>query len=273
MGSQGCINVIRSFTFILNLFFWLAGIGTLGVGLWMKFDPTVTDLWKLQNGTQSISASAYLLIIVGLFMSFLGFLGCCGAWRRSQCMLSLFAIILLIAFGLELTCAIIAYKHQDQVETYVTSSMHKALITKYGEAAEYTKIIDKIQTDLKCCGVKSYRDWLVSAWGNDMEFEANKSPEIGIGNNVIGRVPASCCNEEGFADYPENCGVSFNKLELWTYERFLHNKGCGEAIKQLARNHLNLTIQICVFIGALQLFGIFMTIMLCCCINKKANQD
>lgn len=45
-----------------------------------------------------------------------------------------------------------------------------------------------------------------------------------IGYSDIGKVPRSCCNEQGLRDYPTDCGLSFDKLELWTYEPFMHTK-------------------------------------------------
>lgn len=54
----------------------------------------------------------YLLIAVGALMSLLGFLGCCGALRKSQCMLTSFFILLVVVFCGQLACAILAYTHQ-----------------------------------------------------------------------------------------------------------------------------------------------------------------
>ncbi|VDK44126.1 unnamed protein product [Anisakis simplex] len=189
-GGGGCLTTLRSIVFILNLFFWLAGLGILGLGLWLRFDGAVSELIALHGDTNNFYITCYLLIAAGALMTIIGFLGCCGAWRLNQSMLTLF----------------------------------------------------------ECCGVKSYRDWLHSSWGHDVVGRT----ELGIGSSSIGKVPRSCCNEDGLRDYPTNCGVSFDKLELWTYEPFLHTKGCSDALYEAVYTNLDIAIAVCVIIGALQ---------------------
>lgn len=84
----------------------------------------------------------------------------------------------------------------------------------------------------ECCGVRSYRDWLYSSWGRDIPGRT----ELGIGYSDIGKVPKSCCNQDGMRDYPTDCGVSFDKVELWTYEPFLHTKVFFYKLYKFSRN-------------------------------------
>uniref|UniRef100_A0A914EC31 Tetraspanin n=1 Tax=Acrobeloides nanus TaxID=290746 RepID=A0A914EC31_9BILA len=264
-----CFFILRALVFLLNLFFWVTGLGTLGLGLWLRFDPSVSELIALREDEkltlENLNLACYLLIISGAIMSIIGFLGCCGAWRLSQCMLVTFFIILVIVFCLELACAIFAYTHQDLIRKYIDNSMYEVVHKYYASRPEYARIFDRIQIEFECCGVKSYKDWLHSSWGRSGRFKA----EIGIGSGTIGRVPASCCNEQGLQDYPTNCGVSFDKLELWTYEPFLNTKGCSEALYQTAYNNLEMAIILCVIIGTIQLFGMFFSMLLCCWINAS----
>ncbi|MFH4975471.1 hypothetical protein AB6A40_002180 [Gnathostoma spinigerum] len=262
--AGSCLSSLRFVVFLLNLFFWLAGLGLLALGLWLRFDPTVTDLITLRGGSQNFALICYLLIIAGAIMGIIGFLGCCGAWRMRQAMLVAFFLILVIVFCLELACAVIAYTHQETIRRYIDQSMYDTIQEYYALNPEYASVLDRIQTGFKCCGVNSYKDWLYSSWGRDIVGRA----ELGIGSSSIGKVPRSCCNEEGLRDYPVNCGVSFDKVELWTYEPFLHTKGCSEALYSAIYTNLDIIIAICVAIGALQLIGMFLSMLLCCWINK-----
>lgn len=128
---------------------------------------------------------------------------------------------------------------------------------------DFFAIFLKSVFQFECCGVKSYKDWLHSNWGRNGRLRA----EIGIGAGTVGKVPTSCCNQDGLRDYPTNCGISFDKLELWTYEPFLHTKviflfdflydefflqGCSDALYETAYNNLELAIIVSVIIGTIQ---------------------
>ena len=64
-----------------------AGLCILAVGIWLRVDPDIGD--KLGGGQQlgNVHTGAYVLIALGAFISLVGFLGCCGAMKESQCML------------------------------------------------------------------------------------------------------------------------------------------------------------------------------------------
>lgn len=72
----------------------LAGAAILGVGIWVKVDSgsILSFLGKIQNAPAELSQVlnvGYLLIAIGVLLVIIGFLGCCGAVRESQCMLLL----------------------------------------------------------------------------------------------------------------------------------------------------------------------------------------
>lgn len=84
----------------VSVFLQLLGCVILGIGIWIKVDPTtIADVAKedpqLQEFFEELhtygyeSAGAYVLIAVGSIIMVIGFLGCCGAIRESQCMLVL----------------------------------------------------------------------------------------------------------------------------------------------------------------------------------------
>ncbi|VDP47697.1 unnamed protein product [Soboliphyme baturini] len=121
---------------------------------------------------------------------------------------------------------------------------------------------------LHCCGVKTYHDWLNSHFAT-----ANLGPpELGLGSGNIGRVPHSCCNSLGISEDGENCGVSYNKLPLVTYEPYLNTHGCLDAVYNRFYHNLDIVIGLAVGIGCFQLMGMVLTILLCCCIDEKQKQ-
>jgi hypothetical protein len=68
--------------------------------------------------------------------------------------------------------------------------------------------------------------------------------------------------------YPTDCGLGFDKLELWTYEPFLHAQasieitvidivscyfqGCSAALYSAFNRNLDIAIGVSVVVGALQ---------------------
>ena len=67
--------------------FQILGCAILGIGIWVRVDENFAEYTKIGE-SQTLYAGAYILIAVGAVIMFLGFLGCCGAIKESQCMLA-----------------------------------------------------------------------------------------------------------------------------------------------------------------------------------------
>lgn len=64
----------------------------LGVGIWILVDD---EFDKYTDGVDEFSllyTAAYVVIVVGIIIMVIGFLGCCGAIRENQIMLVLVSI-------------------------------------------------------------------------------------------------------------------------------------------------------------------------------------
>ncbi|KAM3721154.1 CD9 antigen [Dirofilaria immitis] len=268
--SRRCFWVLRSVVFLLNLFFWLSGLFVLILGLWFLLDRSINDVLTANSSQTSdhFLLICYLLIGTGVLMALIGGLGCCGAWRLNQGMLIGFFIILLLVFCLQLVAAILAYSQQEYIRRYIDQSMYRIVQELYATQPTYKELFDNIQSEFECCGVRGYRDWLYSSWGRDIPGKT----ELGIGYSDIGKIPRSCCNEQGIRDYPIDCGLTFDKLELWTYEPFIHSKGCSEALYDAANSCLDIAIVVCVIMATTELLGMFLTMLLCCWLNVEQRR-
>ena len=67
--------------------FQLLGCAIIGVGIWIRVDPNLSQYVESSDAFNYLYTGAYMLIGVGLVSMVIGFLGCCGAIRESQCML------------------------------------------------------------------------------------------------------------------------------------------------------------------------------------------
>ncbi|KRZ33260.1 Uncharacterized protein T4B_9081 [Trichinella pseudospiralis] len=270
MANSSCMNILRWIVFIMNFLFWVAGMAVLIVSIWLLLDRDVAQhMIELDARLQEFYVTIYILLAVGVVMSLLGFMGCCGALRKSKCLLIAFFILLVIVFCAELTCGILAYTHQEQVKQYIEKSMYETVLNHYGRNNPYTETFDTIQRGLKCCGVKSYTDWLQSYYST----KAEDLPELGVGAGNVGRVPLSCCSELGLREHDVNCGVTYDKQPLFTYEPYLNTQGCLPAVYGKFYQNLDIVIGLAVGIGCFQLIGMLFSMLLCCWIDKKKREE
>ncbi|KRY85397.1 Uncharacterized protein T4D_9212 [Trichinella pseudospiralis] len=190
------LQAVLEDTLLKNITFKVAGMAVLIVSIWLLLDRDVAQhMIELDARLQEFYVTIYILLAVGVVMSLLGFMGCCGALRKSKC--------LLIA-----------------VKQYIEKSMYETVLNHYGRNNPYTETFDTIQRGLKCCGVKSYTDWLQSYYST----KAEDLPELGVGAGNVGRVPLSCCSELGLREHDVNCGVTYDKQPLFTYEPYLNTQ-------------------------------------------------
>ncbi|CAG07350.1 unnamed protein product, partial [Tetraodon nigroviridis] len=65
----------------------LMGSFVLAVGLWLRFDPETVSLLNGDKAPDTFFIGVYILIGAGSLVMLVGFFGCCGAVRESQCLL------------------------------------------------------------------------------------------------------------------------------------------------------------------------------------------
>ncbi|XP_060745973.1 CD9 molecule b [Tachysurus vachellii] len=153
MGTGGGISCIKYLMFGFNFLFWLAGTGVLAIGLWLRFDKATVSLFEVENSPSTFLIGVYILIVAGALMMVVGFLGCCGAIRESQCMLGLFFIFLLIIFAAEVAAGIWGLSNKtkivDEMKQFYSQTYNNYLLTKQQTLKEALKAI---QYALQCCG-------------------------------------------------------------------------------------------------------------------------
>jgi len=137
--------------FAFNFLFWLIGCAILGVGIWLRVDPTFQKYVDNSDNFNYLYTGAYILIFVGVLVMFIGFLGCCGAIRESQCMLCAFFVCLFIIFGALLAAGIWSIVAKDTLKTSVTETLQRA-VDKYSNNVEAMRFMDLVQNNFKCCG-------------------------------------------------------------------------------------------------------------------------
>ncbi|KAG7326507.1 hypothetical protein KOW79_009908 [Hemibagrus wyckioides] len=165
MGKvQGGTKCVKYLLFIFNFIFWLSGSLVLAVGLWLRFDPHIASLLKEDGAPETFFLAVYILIGAGGIMMLVGFFGCCGAVRESQCLLGLFFSCLLIIFGAEVAAGVFGFLNKDQIIKDV-QNFYTASLTGTGNST-ITSIYHEI---LACCGSSERKSDVLSCPDNSKD--------------------------------------------------------------------------------------------------------
>ncbi|GAA6096176.1 tetraspanin-2a [Tachysurus ichikawai] len=116
---QGGTKCVKYLLFFFNFIFWLSGSLVLAVGLWLRFDTSTASLLTGDGAPETFFFAVYILIGAGGIMMLVGFFGCCGAVRESQCLLGLFFSCVLIIFAAEVAAGVFGFLNKDKIITEV----------------------------------------------------------------------------------------------------------------------------------------------------------
>ncbi|NWX37641.1 TSN18 protein, partial [Notiomystis cincta] len=81
------LSCMKYLMFTFNVLVFAGGTCLACVGVWVAVDPA--GFQDIVATRTVLSAGAWLLLALGIALSLLGFLGCCGALRRSRPLLLL----------------------------------------------------------------------------------------------------------------------------------------------------------------------------------------
>ncbi|XP_065142480.1 CD9 antigen [Paramisgurnus dabryanus] len=149
MGKvEGGMKCVKYLLFLFNFIFWLMGSLVLAVGLWLRLDTNTVSLLG-ENGPATFFIGVYILIGAGGLMMLVGFFGCCGAVRESQCLLGMFFACLLTIFGAEVAAGVFGFLNKDEIISEIKTYYDKS------ENNNNTATIQSYYTILNCCGSAS----------------------------------------------------------------------------------------------------------------------
>lgn len=179
-------NIMKSLMFIFNGIVWVLGLVLFVVGIVVLVEG---ENWNdiIDNKTVPVSV---LLIVVGLVIAIVGFLGCFGAMKQNTGMLLIYAVVLGIIILVQLVAGILAFIFSDEAHDFVQEGLTKGL-HDYGVSDSLTKAVDWMQEEYECCGVTTYLDYSNGTVAQYWVEEANNGADV----------PDSCC-----VVYTEGCG-------------------------------------------------------------------
>lgn len=158
---MGCAtSLVKYIVFIFNFLFVLAAIAFIVVGVLVKLG--LDDVTKaLESIGIPFSIAPILMIVVGSIVFVIAFFGCCGAIKESTCMLTTYAVILLVLLIAQIAVGIYAFiqtKDSSFSEVDVRKAFEK-VIHEYDKDEAVREAVDAIQSESKCCGAQGPDDW------------------------------------------------------------------------------------------------------------------
>lgn len=230
----------------MNTLFWLVAVLILALGIYILVEKN-TVYNQLSDATLDPAA---LFVCFGGVLFLITFCGCIGALRENVCLLTMFCGAVGLIFALEIASGVLAFTMRDKLEEVVDNKLREAIV-KYRDPRfeDLQLLIDTSQTELKCCGSKSYTDWQLNLYFNC----STPSPE------ACG-VPFSCCMSDTIN---RQCGYGIkdnpNRNEV------IYTTGCLVVAKDWLMTNL-LTVGIAsLTVLVLQLISI------CLAINLKSD--
>lgn len=233
---MSAIKCIKYLLFSFNVVFWLAGMGTLGVGIWMYIDPGKFNEFM---GSYSFKIPAAILMAAGSIVMLTGFCGCLGAIKEVRCLLGSFFFMLLLIFCAEVACGVLGFLFKDKIETEIQKETLSLIQNKYGnQNIDITHVIDTTQQQFECCGANSPNDYEKSNWRTSNSY-------------IPTSVPISCCKSG------KCTGASVVSSNIFAFK-----KGCVTQIKDYALKHLLIIGGVAIGVGCIQLIGMVLALCL-----------
>ncbi|KAM9392861.1 tetraspanin 36 [Pholidichthys leucotaenia] len=156
----------------------------------------------LQDKTATIPAAIVIGFSVVLFI--FGLMGCCSTLWESKCGLSCFFVVIMLIFAAEVTALVFGFMYRSKINGMLEKPLNETISNYDGKNTE-SKAVDKLQKELKCCGVHNVSDWLMTTW-----FKTNGTVPLSCCKNTTTRCPHGISQPEQF--YQEGCEVKLEQL-------------------------------------------------------------
>lgn len=157
MALKGCGACVKCLVIALTFIIWFVGCCLLVSGVWIVADDRIVTMLENVNhpGTKAVFVVAYIFITIGAILVIGGICGCCGAIRESHGMMvflfSCLSVVFCFLFVLGIWNFIMIKNAQAKVKYYTVETLYTSVQSYYDDEAA-RRIMDNLQTQLKCCG-------------------------------------------------------------------------------------------------------------------------
>lgn len=241
--GKGCITVTKYFLFLFNLLFFIFGALIMGFGLWVLLDNQ-SFIAVLQESSETVKVTSYILIGVGSLSMAMGFFGCIGAIYEIRCLLGLYFTCLLLILIAQVTAGVLIYFQRDRLK-YEMSIIIKDMIINYtGQNRTTEQAWDYIQSTMKCCGWTGPGNW---------------SENLLIKNSSQKFYPCSCRN----VSLPGTEIKPGGLCEALSTDLPVFETGCITSVEKWLLDNCGVILGICFGVVVVELLGMILSMCLC----------
>ncbi|XP_017889789.1 CD9 antigen-like isoform X2 [Ceratina calcarata] len=261
MVLSKCYGCVKYLLVCVNVVFWVIGLAAIVVTSWLLSGHTfLVSLAQQQH--DNFYAGLYILLAAGILAVIVSFLGCCGTFRESRCMLVTFFSCLLVIIVAQIAAGAWLTTNSGRLEELVKNSVLDSVKNKYGEDPSYTDTVDTFQSELGCCGATGPADWTGSKY-------ATRDPSIPVSLTVSGdannlyKVPDSCCKVKDSAA----CKAARDIRVGSAVSPAIYSEGCVDKLIATIDSQKSIVIVVCVSILIVELLGLIFSSILYCAIR------
>ncbi|XP_061670293.1 tetraspanin-15 [Syngnathoides biaculeatus] len=220
MANNGQTRYCHQFSYVVLKFtlfsyaivWWLIGGFILAIGIYAEVER---QHYKTLDGV--FLAPALILILLGIVMFVVSFIGVLASLRDNLTLLKVFMYTLVVCLILELLGGILALVFRNQTVDLLNKNIRRGIVNYYDDL-DFKNIMDYVQTKFKCCGGQEYKDWSVNMYHNCSA----------LGPLACG-VPYTCCNTKPNEVANTLCGYKVLEKERLDLIDMIHIRGCTDA--------------------------------------------
>ncbi|XP_061193064.1 tetraspanin-9-like [Saccostrea echinata] len=260
-GRMGQIILV-----IINIIFMLMGLGLLvpGIALQTNFDfvtdeikPVLDEIRITGVGLGDVIQNLGIgFIIVGLFVFLVATIGLLGACCKSKCILTIYAIIVLVLLLSQVIVVILWFTMQNTLNSTVKGELTTVLTNNYREdsingTSQQSNGWNYLFITLKCCGINA----VSAGTAGDFQNTPNWS-----GKGASQKIPTSCCQGVTAESYTASANCT-DSVAAGTY----YEQGCYDAMiaKFDTSRYSNILLGTGITIIIIELIAIISSILIC----------
>ncbi|XP_043938058.1 tetraspanin-15-like [Protopterus annectens] len=231
-------------TLFLSLF-WLLGLVILIIGIYAEAER---QRHKTLGGI--FLAPAVILLLLGITMFSVSFIGMVGSLRDNKIFLQVFFWVLGVIFVVQVILILLEFVFENKMLPLFQTTVQNG-IPHYYDDLDFKNILDYVQKKFSCCGGDDYKDWM-----HNLYHDCKGKGALACG------VPHTCCVKSKVEGVDNTlCGFKTLDKERLEVIDLIHVRGCVHAVSLWFRDNVGVTVGLLFGLLLPQLFGLVLSWM------------
>ncbi|KAK2852435.1 hypothetical protein Q7C36_007636 [Tachysurus vachellii] len=222
--------------------FWLIGGFILAIGIYAEVER---QRYKTLEGV--FFAPAIILILLGIVMFIVSFIGVLASLRDNLTLLKVFLYTLAICLIMELLGGIVALLFRNRTVDLLNKNVRKGMENYYDDL-DFKNIMDFVQRKFKCCGGEDWKQWSVNMYHN-----CSAPGPLACG------VPYTCCVTKPNEVTNTLCGYKAINKERVELTDTINVRGCTDTVFIWLMDNYKIMAGLLLGILLPQFFGVIVT--------------